>query len=301
LFYENPVQVIPTRAIVNSVAFSPKGFIAAALDSGEIKLWDSQRELSLFRFNGTAKSVAFNPIDGALAAGGELFGPGSIKVWKLPEVRERTLTTASELNSLAFRPIDGALAAGLLDGNVKIWDSLGREQILNAFEHKISSVAFNPIDGVLAAAGGRSFSPGSIKIWRLPGQRAETIDTGGTIKSIAFNPINGSLAAALGYDGVKVWDPERRNYIQRYENNEYVRDVAFSPVDGSLAIAMGDKVKIETPQREEQTLNIDSKVESIAFSPINGILAAGTHAGIKLFAPISTGRSIKPAQPTRHM
>lgn len=111
------------RSAIESVAFSPNGYILATAVGKSVGLWQvpSGSPIRVLRgHTGWVKWVAFSPGGSLLASGGD---DHEVYLWR---VRDGTLLQVlyghtSSVWSVAFSPDDALLASGGGDGIVRLW------------------------------------------------------------------------------------------------------------------------------------------------------------------------------------
>ncbi len=111
---------------ISSVAFSPRGTLAAADTDGTVVLWDvhTRRALGtpLNSHTGLLNSVAFSPGGLILAAGS---GDHAIlTLWNVQrhsQIRKLSAGGAGPINTVSFSPRGHTIAAGNGHGTVELW------------------------------------------------------------------------------------------------------------------------------------------------------------------------------------
>jgi len=180
--------------LVNAVALhdSPSkgevrgGLLAIARQDGRVQVWPIPAHVLLraplldFKSSEPAVSVAFSPNGRFLAAGGV---NGLVRLWDLFEDSRPSLKSVQEMavnvvchravKAIAFSPgATGLMAVGCQDGNIHIYDLLGRtlggilqpQSVLEGQLTDVRLLAFDPDRRILFSAGAR---PG-VEVWRIP-------------------------------------------------------------------------------------------------------------------------------------
>ncbi|MXY99117.1 T9SS type A sorting domain-containing protein [Candidatus Poribacteria bacterium] len=141
---------------VLAVAFSPDGrLLATGGQTGQVKVWDVQRQQIIAQFTGDASSVytvKFSP-DGKILAGAGY--TGEIELWKVENwERLGTLSVSATVSTIDFSPDSTPLAStGYQSAN--LWTVSTGEKITSLMGHPgwINAIAFSP-DGETLVSGG---------------------------------------------------------------------------------------------------------------------------------------------------
>jgi len=248
-------------AVVNAVAFAPRGMIlAAGYSNGMAQLWHTAGSLAPlsepFRASafGLVESVAFNKGGTLLATAGD---DGTVRLWAVSNpARPRLLVarhyTGAEAYSVAFSPDGHLLADG--NGDDLTWllritnpaHPVRPGSPLRGPSRFVISVAFSP-DGHTLAVGS---ADKTVWLWDTTNpahpRRLRTRLTGptGYVYSVAFSP-NGHTLAAGDTDGsVWLWNmqtPAPPTLIADLTGiSGQVFSVAFSADGQTLAAASND-------------------------------------------------------------
>ncbi len=204
----NPVEetVFKHSVPVYAVDFSPDGkLLAAGDDSGEMKVWDIQRQkATTFRHDAAVNAVDFSP-DGKLLAAGD--GSGKVTVWDIQSKEDVKTLDGDPEGVLAVRfsskPDTSILSVAGKQGNIKLWN-LSDWQLCGTiiYSATVDGLAFSKDGNVLASAGA------GLELWSVK-TGAHIISLKGHtdwVKSSAFSP-SGTTLVSGGNDGIlRVWD-----------------------------------------------------------------------------------------------
>ncbi|RKU12549.1 hypothetical protein C6503_17325 [Candidatus Poribacteria bacterium] len=151
---------------VLAVAFSPDGQTLATGDkSGQVNVWNVQRQQRVAQFEGDATSVytvEFSP-DGKILAGAGY--TGETKLWKAPNwERLGTLTGNSTIFDISFSP-DSSMLVGTGYESVNLWKVESGEKIATLAEHIgwVNAVAFSPNADTVISGGDDE----TLRIWDI--------------------------------------------------------------------------------------------------------------------------------------
>jgi WD40 repeat protein len=190
------------RATAGALAFSPNGRWVAIAGTGEVVLWDVERQDTTRRlglphtrwfFNGPGPtSLTFSPDGHRLAAGG-----WGVAVWDMQDPMDPVFASKPVwVSSVAFSADGATVAAGDSDGGIdrfglrpslRSWQALPR---LTDHTRAVLAVAFNR-QGLLAS----SADDGTVLLYDAAGQLvADTRQRGQLGSGLAFSPDGGSLA-----------------------------------------------------------------------------------------------------------
>lgn len=242
------VETVPT-----AIAFSSKGLLAAALETGRILRWEiadnKARLIPPLDFPSRyVNGIVFNPSNENLAA--ETTTPlkhysvnRTVSLWNQMSRRDVVIQDQqiaggfTQPSTIAYSSI-GIVAVGLIKPNQGGVARITEDGELLPFlltSSRVNSLAFNQKDEL--AAG---LENGTLIIWDEYGSEL-SINAGSTINSIAFGP-GGLLATGLSTGTVIIWDSEW-NQLQRLPNpvtrGSSVTSVSFSRT-GSLAAGFSD-------------------------------------------------------------
>ncbi len=141
---------------VFALAFSPDGqLLATADETGQVNVWDVQRQQIVTQFTGdatTVYTVKFSP-DGKILAGAGY--AGEIGLWKVENwERLGTLPVSATVFTIDFSP-DSTTLAGTGHESVNLWAVSTGEKIASLTGHAgwVNAVAFSPNGETLMSGG----------------------------------------------------------------------------------------------------------------------------------------------------
>ncbi len=186
---------------VNTVAWSPDGWLASGAQDGTIILWDLDHQEPAVTLSGHSQgvsSLAWSP-DGQLASGS---ADGNVILWDLNSGNPAQIleSHAAPITAVAWAK-DGRLASSALDGTLIIWDlATGKPaRTLNNANLAIYSLAWAE-DGRLAAG----YDDARILIWD-----ASMVD--GTVTNDSGKNSDGFAQAFSGHNDAVIslaWSPD---------------------------------------------------------------------------------------------
>jgi WD40 repeat protein len=209
--------VLPDKAEVNCVAFSPDGeLLASAGEDGIIKVWNigtrTATQIPNAHRNGVV-GVTFHPGGKHLAS---LGGDEEVKVWDLTTGKS-VFTCPGAVgewvaNGVAFSPDGGCLAAGSKDA-VVVWDWRTRQPI-HTFPGQEGgiNVAFSA-DGRRLAAGGDK----DVMIWDAEKEGLHSLRHEHHVSALAFSPDSRRLVSACYDQRTATGHRNRHGKIQEKE------------------------------------------------------------------------------------
>ncbi len=175
---------------VLALAFSPDGrFLATGDETGQVKVWDIQRQSIVVQLEGDATSiytVKFSP-DGEILAGAGY--EGEIKLWQVQswELLGK-LGAHATAYTISFSP-DSKILASTGYEFVNLWQVDSGEKTATLTEHTgwVNAVAFSP-DGSALISGG---DDATLRIWDVTSYRSAPQE--GLVRIIYFLPRDRSM------------------------------------------------------------------------------------------------------------
>jgi len=151
------VRSLPTRAAVDSVAFSPdSSILAVAQGAGFVVLWEtetgnSDRTVKAWQSTATgSQAVAFSRDSKVLATASQT----KVKLWDIASGKEiGELGAADEYPFYVASSPDGSYLAAATNRAIRVWDWTTRKEVFSRREGAVS-LAFSP-DGRWLAFGRR--------------------------------------------------------------------------------------------------------------------------------------------------
>lgn len=193
----------------------------------------------------------------------------SRKKAKTPRLKPHSTQTLTEyITAIAWSPNGQTLAASSAAGEIVLWRSPDRFQILQSpRQFSVDCLSFSH-DSQFVAAGGQE---GKLQIWHLPsGELRTTLENDPIwIDKLAWSPHCHQIAFSLG-KSVGVWDVNRQNWVTilNFETSS-ILDLAWHPTNKHLAVGGYQGIKIWDScnwENNPQILPIPSASQVIAWS-----------------------------------
>ena len=255
-----------STAMVDAVAFSPRGHVMATASDSVVRLWDTadpNHTVWLGELPKTAslgiRLLAFSPDGRTLATG------GALRLWNVAV------------------PAHPALLAQTLTG-----DAVGAGQ-------GAVSLSFDA-DGHTLAIMENGPTHNAISLWDVAdpshpimmGTRVSAPDF--NFDTVAISP-DGRALAVLAAGNVQLWDVSDPNHPADVGqlSGQQAAAVTFSPVGNTLAVSTGATIQLWDTSNPHQPAALGqplspptapSVMDSIAFAPNGVTLAAGLHDGV---------------------
>ncbi len=297
------LSLLPS-SLVNAVAFSAGGILAAGSASGEVELWEVETgdRIGTLRHGTAVYGLAFSPDGTVLASGSD---DQVIRVWEVATRRQvatwevpRDGYSVYSLSELAFSPDGSRLVSGFQDGTVRLWDVATRTEIATLQGHTkpVTSVAYSPKGGHLASAGAQW--DGTVILWDVATRSpiATLENPGRWDQSVVFSP-DGAILATGSFDGaIVLWDVATQDRLALIEGQKEVSSMAFSP-DGATLASAGTRdgtVRLRDIETENTaTLYGYASLNSMALSRDGTILATvSRNSQVTLWNPSTHSRIV---------
>jgi len=184
--------------------------------------------------------------------------------------------------SIAWGPDSSVLASSGQDGIIRIWDSATGAQrcALEGGAAWVEHVVFAPDKPLLASAAGRQ-----LKVWDSAGHLVRAYPPHpSAITDVQWRPPQPSdsnttpVLATSAYGGVRLWNTEQPEPLQRYEWKGSTLVIAWSP--DARHIATGDQDStvhfwIMATGQDLQMWGYPTKVRELSWDPLARYLATG--------------------------
>ncbi|MGH3251051.1 MAG: WD40 repeat domain-containing protein [Trebonia sp.] len=280
---------LPPMAILDDsgTAFGPFAFsgdnrlLAAALNNGDIKVWDTAtRRLTTTLTGGdpynAATAMTFSPDTSLVAVGADT----KVELWDMSSRRLTSLETKGPVENIAFSR-DGALLAVITNNTaVQVWDVRTRRLSMTfpqSSPGQDEGVAFSPSGGLLAVG-----TQDGVQLWNLATSQLVTTLRASSANpgiSVAFSPDSRELAAGT-VGGVQVWDVARGQLMTTLPlgKNDLAGSVAFSSDGSRLTIRTNTDVGVWDVARG-QLINSAGSPDGLTVSPDFSLAASATQNG----------------------
>ncbi|GAB1542927.1 NB-ARC domain-containing protein [Scytonema sp. NUACC21] len=188
--------------------------------------------------------------------------------------------TMSSMVSVGFSPNEEYFATGLINGEIRLWQTSDTKQlgIYRGHTNSVWALAFSPNNQLLASGS----ADHTVKLWDVrTGECCQTLtEHTNRVYSVAFSPEGTILASVSADRTIKLWDANTGNCLKTLKGHtEWVKSVIFSPVDHHL-LATGSSdgtIKlwdIVTGECLKTFKAHTSQVYSVDFSPNGEMLAS---------------------------
>ena len=193
------VSLAESTGKLTQFGFSPNGKMLIAVNSGKIKLWDTE----------------------------------SGQLLKLPEL------LSDYVNSANFSTNSNLLAINYGSDGIALWDLATGRMITMLDEKiaGINSVSFSP-DGKTVAVASAQAGENSIKLWDVAqGRLLRSLEGhSGYVNSVSFSPAGDLLASASADKTVNLWDTESGRLLKSLQHKDAVNSAIFSS-DGKILVS----------------------------------------------------------------
>ncbi|GAB4215018.1 MAG: hypothetical protein OHK0022_54390 [Roseiflexaceae bacterium] len=289
-------QPLEAGVVLNSVAVSPDGLVAAAGADGLIRIWRaSDRALlrTLGDRNNRVPSVAFSP-DGALLASGS--ADGVVRLWRVADgVALRALGApfghSGPVQVVVFSHNGEWLASGSDDTTIRLW-RVQDGTFLRTFTGHSASVwglAFSPDDRLLASGANEARPSGrdtDVLLWNVADatQAGRFSGHSSGVMSVAFSPDSTLLASGSWDTTARIWDVAGFRQLLVLEGHPKGAGwVVFAPDGQTLATAAGDGNARLWQARDGRLLRAfeghTDWASSVAFAPDGRLLVSASGDG----------------------
>ncbi|KAF7507209.1 hypothetical protein GJ744_010891 [Endocarpon pusillum] len=288
------------RGASYAISFSSDSkVLASASEDHSIRLWDAATgvESLLFQLNGDAvMAISFSPDDRILALATAF---RTVRLWDAATGLERYNLRGHQarVDVIAFSSDGKLIASGSRDKTVKLWDVITGTELhtLRGHEDQITTIVFPPGDKLLASA---SKDKSAVKLWDVTA--GTEIKTRGAFDQYS-DPVtfssDGKLLATRAGRTISVWDINRGDELQRWQDHEMANSIAISP-DGKMLVSGSFETvtmwHIASGGEQQIFEGHKTWVSHVVFSPDGKMLASASNdKTIKLWdAMIDTRREI---------
>jgi WD40 repeat protein len=281
---------LPPMAILDDdgTAFGPPAFsednrlIAAALNNGDIKVWDAAtHRLTATLIGGNPyaalTAMTFSPDSSLVAAGAGT----KVELWDMSSRRLTSLETKGPVESIAFSRDDAFLAVVTNNTAVQVWDVRTRRLSMTFPQSSPGQdwgVAFSPSGGLLAVG-----TQDGVQLWNLATSQLVTTLTasgGDAVASVAFSPDSRELAVGTGGHGVQVWNVAHGQLMTTLQPGKNAVDdsESFSSDDSRLTIGTNTDAQVWNIARGQLINSVDFPDEPVV-SPDFSLAASVTQNG----------------------
>jgi WD40 repeat protein len=294
-----PPLVVPVKALVSEIAFSPdSATMAAACGDKVIRIYESKSgrlRQTLSGHDARVWCVVFSPNGKKLASCSGDYNapnePGQIKIWDLATGKEERTFLGHKGIALrvAYSPDGATLYSASWDGTIRVWDiQRSKEQaVLQGHQGAAVRICFTPDGKTLISAG----FDGTMRYWNratnTEERRIQAHPEG--IGALALSPdgkivVTGSRVNSPRNPGViKLWD--RASGQEKETSMSPTRKVvsmvvspdgAYVAMGGGLGAPIGEvKLFALASGNELAVFALKQWVECVAISPNGKWLAAG--------------------------
>jgi WD40 repeat protein len=230
---------------------------------------------------GPVLSVAFSPVGGCVASGGQ---DGIIRIWDVA-TRTQIAECAGHtdwVSTVAYSRDGGTIASGSDDETIRVWDVSTGQQLMQFSSpgRGVQSVAYSP-DGAMLATG---WNDGAIRLWDIGAGRSRGLLIGHRdwVRAVAYSPDGAVIASASDDETVRIWDVVTgRQRAEFIGHTGWVWSVSFSP-DGSALASAGDDQIIRiwdtlTGAQLAELSGHEESVRAISYSPDSAAIASASN------------------------
>ncbi|MCM2391149.1 WD40 repeat domain-containing serine/threonine protein kinase [Streptomyces albipurpureus] len=300
------------RADVTTVAAPSRTPTARVAPSATTPAYRSWRHDMRLMVSGEARSVAFSPDGGTIAASGY----DTLYFWETDTGRALTKSCVHKdlITSVAFSADGSMIATGGFDFAARLWDAAsgrpfepaergtlarfwaarnGPAALAHPFQ--VMALAFSP-DGELLVTGSNDEKA---RLWEVSTGRivATLKDVGDLTQAVSFAP-DGMTFVTGGGGRVRTWDRSGRAVASGRQQG-VGGALAFSSGGGLLAVGSwteGGLVRDAATGEVTVAFEGYAEVRSLAFSPDERVLAVGSDRSARIW-DVATGRSLAVLDP----
>lgn len=276
-----------------SICFSPDGKLLASPTremTEAVVLWNTETlekvaEIKAERYSGYVGSIDFSPDGKLIAFGGS---DGKIRLLDVIEREEVGILDTGDnmVESICFSPNGSMLgsvslsqAAMNIGISVKLWD-MATQEIIKTFR-SANGIAFSPDSTLFAIRETNKV----IRLYDMEQNEKGVLRASGYSSLVDFSP-DGKLLASKGYAGIKLWDVENLEVVDKTAADCPIEYTQFSPDGRYLAFADINKAIVWDMVAQRKIESSDEymgNIKSVAISADGRWLACGDPHSAKLW------------------
>ncbi|KIY66197.1 hypothetical protein CYLTODRAFT_491663 [Cylindrobasidium torrendii FP15055 ss-10] len=243
-----------------NVAWGAANVIAAGMEGGELKLWDSSKILSgedalLATHQRPVRNLQFGPIQSHLLATGG--GPGEVYIWDVntPDGAPYAPTNGkADAEGVKWNRVVAHVLGGVGSSGAVVWDLRGKREVVRLPGGRMSDLEWCPDNATKVATACEDDATPVVQLWDLRHARApEQVYSHHTlgVRSLSWNAHDSTFLLSSGKEGRAVCF----NATSGETLGEVIGQgvVSWSPSQPGLAAFAGDSaVRILPPQNLER-------------------------------------------------